>query len=222
MLMTQSKEELIEMGLKNYRYCVPEELVTEGGYANSPVTGKLRLQVLNIDTPEEKTESLMIQAIIDSVASEPSKFKRKVPCDLGITGIELDCNQAQTFELLVFDKSAKLLGFVFFKLSWLEQFLDFKGFSRTFHERLELIPKGSIELSIRLMPNTVETPGLVRQKAIKRKVIKRMGHVFVSQGQGALLLQCSHCTDLIYTSSSSFCQSTLSKSLICRMSIYLP
>ncbi|PJF19337.1 Protein kinase C [Paramicrosporidium saccamoebae] len=208
-LMAQSKEELIEMGLKNYRYCVPEELVTEGSYANSPVTGKLRLQVLSVDTPDEKTESLMMQAIIDSVASEPRKFKRKVPCDLGISGIELDCNQAQTFELLVFDKSAKLLGFVFFKLSWLEQFLDHKGFSRTFHERLELVPKGSIELSIRLMPvspNTLETPGIMRQQVIKRKVVKRMGHRFINQGQGALLLRCSHCTDLIYTSSSSFCQ----------------
>ncbi len=56
-----------------------------------------------------------------------------------------------------------------------------------------------------------DSQAIVRQKVIKRKIVKRMGHEFVNNGQGALVLRCAHCTDLIYTATSSFCRS---KSLV--------
>lgn len=212
--MAESKKSLLEDDLAQYRYFVPDLLIKDVHYPSTPVSGKIRLQIFNIDFTDLKykddLESLVVQVIIDSKASEPIKFKRRIPCDLRTTGVSFDLNQAQSFELLVFDKLAKLKGFVFFRLSWMMEYME-GTFDKVFKEKMELVSRGTIELSIRNQTtSTLIEPlqnGIFRKKAIKRKIYKRLGHEFVSHGQGALILKCAHCSDLIYTATSAYCRS---------------
>jgi hypothetical protein len=214
-MLAQSKAQLAAEGLHWFEGFVPPQLIARRGYEYESVTGTLNIKIKGANFQHDSGSSLVIQVLMDSWMSPPMKLKRRGgKCELSETGVTIDCKAARSLELLVFDKSTTLLGFLFLRLSWLTS-KDSLTVSNIFRERLCLVPfSGTIDVDIHFEPvrGTLPTPKeakkqeIQRQKVIKKTVVTRLGHEFVSDGQGALLLKCAHCQDMIYTSISTFCR----------------
>lgn len=231
--LAQTRGKLLETRLSDLENFFPASLVmiSDRRYLSgqSVANGTLHIRVLGASLgPEEERpeETLVVQAWVDSRASAPLKLKRTGEgCDLIRTGLRMDCKQAGTLDLLVFDKGANLRAFAFFRLAWLEAYMG-TTFDRTLRGRLHLIPSGSINVAIRLtrssvsgIPDSVireigmETGGppgaLTRQRVIKRRIHAHLGHEFITGSrQSALIMKCAHCSDLIYAKIGVKCRST--------------
>lgn len=231
--LAQARGRLLEARLSDLENFFPGSLVMLPDrrylYGQPAVNGTLQIRVLGVSLgPEEERpeETLVIQAWVDSRASAPLKLKRTGEgCDLIRTGVHMDCKQAGTLDLLVFDKGANLRAFVFFRLAWLEAYMG-TTFDRTLRDRIHLIPSGSIDVAIRLTRSSVSeipesviketavgtggTPGaLTRQRVIKRRMHAHLGHEFITGGrQSALIMKCAHCGDFIYAKIGVKCRST--------------
>lgn len=230
--LAQARGRLLEARLSDLENFFPATLVVpERRHLPSQlaINGTLQIRVLGASLgPEEERpeETLVVQAWVDSRASAPMKLKRTgEDCDLIRSGVRMECKQAGTLDLLVFDKGANLRAFAFFRLAWLEAYMG-TTFDRTLRDRLHLIPAGSINVSIRLTRSgssgileeaahettaaASEAPGaLTRQRVIKRRIHAHLGHEFVTGSrQSALIMKCAHCSDFIYAKIGVKCRST--------------
>ncbi len=222
--LTEVRVRYLEAALRFYTEFVPAQLVDSAIFETLPpafgrraLSGTINVKVLDVCLPDDQMASLMVQVYADGVVSEPMKLKRgsshHQACALSTEGISLALKHSQTLEIVVFEKSAKPVGFIFFRLAWLQDYLA-SSFDRSFSERLDLIPAGSMRVSIRMSvsggEDEVSSRRVVdfihRQKVIKRKVIRSLGHDFVSLSSGPSILKCSHCHELIYSGNSVHCQ----------------
>lgn len=229
--LARARGRLLEARLSDLENFFPALLVAperKRSIGPSFINGTLQVRVLGASLgPEEERpeETLVVQVWVDSRVSAPLKLKRTgESCDLIKSGIRMDCKQAGTLDLLVFDKGANLRAFAFFRLAWLEAYMG-TTFDRTLRDQLHLIPSGSIDVAIRLtrsssngIPENTsreaedvrgEPPGpLTRQRAIKRKIHAHLGHEFVTGSrQSALIMKCAHCGEFIYAKIGVKCRS---------------
>lgn len=200
-----------------------------------PMTGVLILKITDINLSKDysfssekssKRDSLLLQVWIDGASGHPIKLKRSGgSCPLSTDGIAIDLVHANYLELLIFDKDAKMLGFIEFRLSWLADVTktaskdDLEkgfGFGGSLNEEITLIPGGNVKIEARIRElkqfdssrafvesNSMEEAdgGVMRRtKAMKRRTLHVMGHELCSMGGGAsIFMKCANCHDMIYS-----------------------
>lgn len=199
--LSHRKRELALKALKKYQIVYPLEMFPHAGFPSRPVSGKLRVRVHGVDLEDGGTESLIVQIWVDGTALPPLKLKRLEACELKTHGVTVDCNQAQTLEIQIFDKRGKLLAFTSFRLSWLEDHLPQTFKSNEYEGPVEMVPWGRLEVALGIVGRVREMvrTGMERRGAIKRQPKTRMGHDLLPYGHAGSLFKCAHCQEMIYS-----------------------
>lgn len=202
--LSQRGADLCARALEDYQKYYPLDAIPRRQYPSRPLSGTLKVKIHQIDFHDHRQDSLIVQIWVDGSGTEPVKFKRRELCDLATNGIQVECNRAQQAEIQVFDKVGGLLGFLAFRLSWLEDHLPLV-FGRTVDEQLDLVPApGTIRLSLSIRKMDIaedKTPleAIVkRQGAIKRQFKMILGHEMAQKTHSSVVLKCAHCQDIIY------------------------
>lgn len=202
--LSQRGADLCVRALEDYQKYYPLDAIPPRQYPSRPLSGTLKVKIHQIDFQDHRQDSLIVQIWVDGSGTVPVKFKRRELCDLATSGIQIECNRAQQAEIQIFDKAGGLLGFLAFRLSWLEDHLPLV-FGRTVDEQLDLIPTpGTIRLSLSIRKMDIaedKTPLeaiIKRQGAIKRQFKIILGHEMAQKTHSSVVLKCAHCQEIIY------------------------